>query len=186
MSYNKKTVENVGKFMAYILRHGATAEGLTLDSQGWLAISDLMAKAQQHGYLADNALLEHVVATDKKGRYQISSDGQRVRAVQGHSERSVSIDFKQVEPPEFLWHGTTERFLDSILASGLEARTRLYVHLSEDLQTAIAVGSRHGKVAMLKINARQMYQQGHPFSLSDNNVWLVKAVPVEFISLESI
>jgi putative RNA 2'-phosphotransferase len=57
------------------------------------------------------------------------------------------------------------------------------VHLSQDKKSALAIGMRHGKPVVLKIEALRMYQQGFKFYLAENDVWLVKYVPVELMSL---
>ena len=84
-------------------------------------------------------------------------------------------------PPEFLYHGTASRFLNSILAEGLRPGSRQYVHLSQDETTAYAVGQRHGKPAVLKIKALLMHEQGLKFFQAENGVWLTYAVPVSHI-----
>jgi len=50
-----------------------------------------------------------------------SEDGLRIRAAQGHSAQSVAIMHTEKKPPEFLFHGTATRFLDSIRQKGLLA-----------------------------------------------------------------
>lgn len=59
---------------------------------------------------------------------------------------------------------------------------RQHVHLSTNLETAKAVGSRHGKPVILAINAKAMYEAGMKFYLSENKVWLTEFVPKEYIS----
>ena len=61
------------------------------------------------------------------------------------------------------------------------AGERHYVHLSIDTKTAVAVGKRHGKPVVLKINALAMFQQGFKFYLADNGVWLTENVPNQFL-----
>ena len=60
--------------------------------------------------------------------------------------------------------------------------TRQYVHLSESRETAIKVGKRHGNQIVLYINTKAMYEEEYKFFLSENNIWLVNAVPVKFIN----
>ncbi|MFT9417154.1 RNA 2'-phosphotransferase [Acetobacter sp.] len=57
-------------------------------------------------------------------------------------EPSVSLQYVEKEPPEFLYHGTATRFLESIRQQGLIAGARHHVHLSQDITTATAVGQR--------------------------------------------
>jgi putative RNA 2'-phosphotransferase len=59
---------------------------------------------------------------------------------------------------------------------------RQHVHLSKDEETAIKVGSRHGKPAVLIIRSGEMARQKHLFYVSDNGVWLTDNVPVGFIT----
>lgn len=69
-----------------------------------------------------------------------------------------------------------------IRAQGLLKMQRQHVHLHHDLATASAVGTRHGKLAMLQIRAGDMHRAGLNFYLSANGVWLSDAVPAEYIA----
>lgn len=59
--------------------------------------------------------------------------------------------------------------------------SRLYVHLSEDLETAIKVGNRHGKCVVLVIDTEKMINDGIKFYLSENNVWLTKYIEWTYV-----
>jgi putative RNA 2'-phosphotransferase len=177
-----KQQAEISKFLSYVLRHQPEAIGVTLDAEGWTEIDVLIACANQSGQALTRALLQEVVETNDKKRFTISEDGLRIRAAQGHSTQSVAMTHVEKQPPEFLYHGTATRFLDSIREQGLLPGSRHYVHLSEDEQTAMAVGQRYGKPVVLKIEALRMQQQGFRFYLADNGVWLIDKVPVAFIS----
>ncbi|HEY4318010.1 MAG TPA: RNA 2'-phosphotransferase [Herbaspirillum sp.] len=82
--------------------------------------------------------------------------------------------------PEFPYHGTATRFLDSILKEGLRPGSRQYVHLSQDEQIALNVGQRHGNLVALKIKAFFMYEQSFKFYQAENGVWLIEHVPASF------
>ena len=124
--------------------------------------------------------LKEIVATNNKQRFEFSEDMTRIRARQGHS---VHVDVELVEtlPSDILYHGTGERFLDSILEQGIIKGNRLYVHLSETRETAVNVGKRHGKPVVLVIDAKLMAEDGHKFFLSRNGVWLTDYVDVKYI-----
>lgn len=171
------------KFLSYILRHEPQAIGLTLDREGWAEINALIAGAKQAGHTLDVELIRAVVGSSDKKRFALSDDGERIRAVQGHSTDTVAIQYEAKVPPEFLYHGTATRFLESILAEGLRPGERHHVHLSEDIATATAVGQRYGKPAILKIEALRMHQQGFVFIQADNGVWLTEQVLTAFISV---
>jgi putative RNA 2'-phosphotransferase len=115
-----------------------------------------------------------------KKRFIISDDGQSIRANQGHSI-NVDLQLKPVTPPEFLYHGTATRFLDSILTEGLKPQQRQHVHLSTDIETATAVGQRYGKPVILTIKALLMHEQGFVFYLSQNGVWLTEEVSQQYL-----
>ncbi len=176
-----KQLDKISKFLSYILRHQPEAIGITLDSDGWVNIDSLIMHANQHGEPLTTKLIELVVKTNDKKRFTISDDGLKIRAAQGHSTQQVKINHAEQIPPEFLYHGTATRFIDSIKKQGLVAGSRHYVHLSGDEKTAIKVGERHGKPIVLKVKTLQMYQQGFKFYLADNGVWLTNTVPNTFL-----
>ncbi len=176
-----KQLNDISKFLSFVLRHEPQAIGLSLDSEGWADIDSLIAGANQTGKSLSRDLIQHVVNTSDKKRFSISEDGQRIRAAQGHSTNSVSISYPEKQPPEILYHGTAIRFLESILKEGLKPGERQYVHLSEDEQTAVTVGKRYGKPVVLKIEALRMHQQGFKFFQAENGVWLTESVLSKFI-----
>ena len=58
--------------------------------------------------------------------------------------------------------------------------SRQYVHLSKDTETATKVGTRHGNLYIINIDAKKMYEDGYKFYLSDNGVYLTKTVPTKY------
>lgn len=168
-------------FISLILRHKPSAAGIELDEHGWANVDELIRGVNSTGkYTLDMAKLEEIVRTDNKQRYSFNEDKSLIRANQGHSI-AVDVELKKCEPPEFLYHGTAEKFVDSIMKEGLNSQSRLYVHLSSDIETAIKVGSRHGKPFVFKVKSGDMYRNGFEFFLSENGVWLVKSVSIEFL-----
>lgn len=176
-----KQLSEVSKFLSYILRHQPDSIGITLDREGWTDISLLIAAAANAGKQLDRNLIDIVTETSDKKRFTISEDGLRIRAVQGHSTESVAISYVEKGPPEFLYHGTATRFMESIRKEGLLPGSRQHVHLSQDVQTALTVGQRHGKPVTLTIATSVMHQQGYKFYQADNGVWLTEKVPAHFL-----
>ncbi|WP_423204487.1 RNA 2'-phosphotransferase [Pseudomonas kribbensis] len=179
---SKKLLDETSKFLSFVLRHEPQAIGLTLDSEGWANIDALIDGAARDGRTLDRTLIENVVASSDKKRFSISPDGQSIRAVQGHSTKSVELQFEEKQPPETLYHGTATRFMDSINEQGLIPGSRHHVHLSQETATASAVGQRYGTVVILQVAARQMQKQGFKFYQAENGVWLTERVPAEFLS----
>lgn len=115
-----------------------------------------------------------------KQRYSFNEDKTLIRANQGHSI-PVDVELPEKEPPGFLWHGTGEKYTESIDEIGLIPKSRLYVHLSGDLETAKIVGKRHGKLALYKVKSGEMAKDGFIFYQSVNGVWLTKEVPIKYL-----
>jgi putative RNA 2'-phosphotransferase len=180
MNNDNDKVKSISKFLSLVLRHEPQSIGLVLDETGWARVDDLLARANAKGKRLDRALLQHVVDTNDKRRFALSDDGTRIRANQGHSIE-VALGLPVVTPPDVLYHGTATRFLDSILATGLDKRQRHHVHLTDSLTTASAVGQRYGKLVLLAVDAGRMCADGHVFHRSDNGVWLTDAVPPQYL-----
>ena len=104
----------------------------------------------------------------------------------GRRDHSIPVDVELEEktPPDILWHGTGEKYVSSIDEQGLIPKSRLYVHLSSDVETAKKVGSRHGKPVIYQVDCRKMTEDGFRFYLSANKVWLTKVVPPQYLSKE--
>lgn len=175
-----KNLKSISKFMSLILRHNPGCVGITLDDQGWVEVSTLIKAINKSGKNVDEEIIKEVVATNDKQRFTFSDDGLRIRANQGHSV-NVDLKLEPQTPPEFLYHGTATKNLDSINKDGLDKRARQHVHLSADKVTATKVGQRHGKVVILTVRSGDMAREGHEFFLSKNGVWLTDSVPVEYI-----
>lgn len=172
--------KEISKAMSYWLRHAPEKGGLTLDDSGWAPVDDVLAALARKRLTDSVEVLRQVVADSDKQRFELSEDGTRIRARQGHSVE-VDLDWPIAEPPEHLFHGTVDRFLDAILAEGLKPMARHHVHLSPDVETASKVGARRGKPVILRIAAGAMARDGAVFRLSSNGVWLADYVPAKRI-----
>ena len=111
-----------------------------------------------------------------------------IKANQGHSIPGIiAFDMTPQEPPNILYHGTTrERWQSGININGLKAMSRHHVHLSSDDDTAWEVGKRHkGEYPiLLRVESGKMYSAGNKFYVSDNGVWLVDKVDLQYIIME--
>jgi putative RNA 2'-phosphotransferase len=173
-------LKHISKFMSLVLRHKPEEIGLHLDESGWASVQELIEKLQIKGIKADLNTVDTIVTINDKQRFAFNHDKTKIRASQGHSIEVV-LDLPAVTPPDILYHGTTTRFLKSILVNGLQKQSRQHVHLSATIETANAVGSRHGKPVIVTIDAKAMHAAGLKLYLSANKVWLANAVPAEYI-----
>ena len=165
----------ISRYISLILRHKPEAIGITLNEHGWANVNELIK-----GININMETLEHIVATDDKQRYSFNEDKTLIRANQGHSI-PVDVELEEIQPPKYLYHGTGKKYKDSIIEDGLIPKSRLYVHLSSDINTAINVGKRHGDVIVFRINALKMCNDGYKFYVSKNGVWLTKHVPTVYL-----
>ena len=169
------------KLLSLVLRHRPELAGVTLDAAGWVGVDELVAGLERMGRPLTRHRLEDLVARSDKQRFALSGD--RIRASQGHSV-AVDLDLPPTAPPALLFHGTPEKSVASVLATGLERRQRHHVHLSPDAAAARRVGARRGTPRVLGVDAAQMSRDGWVFRVSANGVWLVDAVPPAYLRLE--
>ena len=176
-----RRMRNTSKFISLILRHNPQVIGISLDEHGWADVKELIDGINRtEGHSLNMDTLEEIVRTDEKQRYSFSEDHKLIRANQGHSI-PVDVELEEKNPPDILWHGTGQKGVSSIDVQGLIPKSRLYVHLSSDMETARKVGSRHGRPVIYQVECRKMTEDGYRFFLSANHVWLTKEVPAEYL-----
>lgn len=177
---SEKENKRISKFLSYVLRHNPDLITIELNANGWANVQELIEKSGTASVVFNFDVLKHIVETNNKKRFAFNDDFTMIRASQGHSV-IIESGYIPQQPPEILYHGTAVKNLDAILANGLNKGTRLHVHLSSDIATAVSVGKRHGKPVVFKVMALEMYNDGFDFFLSDNNVWLTDNVPVKYL-----
>ena len=179
MAQNNNDIK-LGRFISLILRHHPEQIGITLDSEGWADTQALLDGINASGRRIDMETLERIVRENNKQRYSFNGDKSKIRANQGHSI-PVEVGMQVMTPPDRLYHGTATRFLDSIKRDGIKKMSRLYVHLTKDVETAVSIGKRHGKPVVLVIDTKAMHKDGYTFRLSDNGVWQSEDIPWRYV-----
>lgn len=179
---SEKQITHISKFLSLVLRHQPETIGIELDQNGWTDVNLLIEKANIYGIQFDKETLKHVVETNSKKRFAFNETLDKIRASQGHSVE-IELGYLNQKPPKILYHGTGEKSVKSILDAGLKKRSRQHVHLSDDFETAIKVGQRHGKPFVFKVFAEQMYNDKFEFFISENGVWLTDNVPTKYLKL---
>lgn len=171
--YAQEYLVRMGKKLSFLLRHDKDYQ---FDEHGYREVSDLI---ENQDFTFE--LLNKIVETNDKKRYEFSEDKTKIRARQGHSI-NVDVELKECTPPDILYHGTATRFIENIEDTGINKATRQYVHLSSDKETALKVGKRHGRPCICVIDAKHMKEDGDRFFLSNNDVWLTEFVDKKYIS----
>ena len=167
-------LEKTSKKLAFLLRH--STDPLLVNQFGWANVKDILEMLN-----VSMVVLDEIVSEDEKGRYSYNFDKTKIRANQGHSIAGVRVELDRAIPPQFLYHGTATRFLDDIKRDGLKSMNRLMVHISDNKETAINIGKRHGKPVVLVFNAWEFVNDGHELFLSANGVWLAYEVPAKYL-----
>ena len=161
------------KRLAYLLRHSTLPNKV-----GWVKVD--VVQNELGVSLLD---IQKIVCEDTKGRFEFSEDKSSVRALYGHSI-NVNLGLEPTMPPAVLYHGTAEKYIDSIMKEGLRPRKRNFVHLSETMDIAMQVGTRHGSPVVLSIDIEAMIRAGYKFYKAQRGVWLVDCVPSKYIKVD--
>lgn len=161
------------KKLSRILRH---REDIPHTDEGWFQIDDVIRQSHM-------TLDEIVRIVERNTRYEFSEDGRMIRAHHGHS---IDIRYEnEVRPPALLYHGTTdEAFLKIQQCGAILPMRRTKVHLTDSIDVALSVASRHrggSGLTVLAVDSRRMFDDGHTFFLTEDNVYLTDSVPVEYI-----
>jgi putative RNA 2'-phosphotransferase len=171
----------ISKYLSKHLRHQPERLGLELLPGGWVNVGDLLAAASANGFEISLADLQQVVATNDKQRFAFNESGDLIRANQGHSIE-IDLQLSVKTPPEILYHGTHVKAITAILELGLQKMSRHHVHLTTDLSMALKVGGRRGESVILAVNSLAMVTDGYSFYRTENDVWLVDAVPPQYLT----
>ncbi|WP_054707651.1 RNA 2'-phosphotransferase [Bacillus sp. JCM 19041] len=170
------SLEKLNKFMSLVLRHQAQEYRLKLDHHGFCSITDLLKTAQLQPGLAHINIsdLYSIVMHTPNNRYEIKEE--MVRAKYGHSQ--LKVRYRDVQPPAFLYHGTNQIQVASILSEGLLPHKRSYVHLSDRRETAYEYAkASKDDVQIISVAALAAFEAGSSFYHVGDTIWLTEKVP---------
>jgi putative RNA 2'-phosphotransferase len=178
----KRSYVKISKFLAYILRHHPAKYNLHLDTKGFANLNNIL-KVLNERFTEEHITIEtlkDLIQTSNKKRYEIV-DNTKIRALYGHSV-DLKIQMPEIEnPPNVLYHGTTDQFWNTIKKEGLKKAGRQYVHLSEDITTAKKVGKRRTvNPVILKIKVNRALEGGVTFYKS-GDMFLADYIPPKYI-----
>lgn len=90
---------------------------------------------------------------------------------------------ENIKRQSLLYHGTAEKYIDSIMKEGIRPRKRNFVHLSETMAMAKQVGTRHGSPVVLSIDIEAMIRAGYQFYKAQNGIWLTGDILPKFLKV---
>ncbi len=178
--------EKLSRTISHALRHAPDDYGLTLDSQGWVCVNQLIAAlALRHSDWSALTQGEIVRLNQQSDKQRFEIHNGMIRASYGHS-LSGQIDLPAVKPPPVLYHGTKARSLEKIQKAGLLPMKRQFVHLSVTRELALRVAERRqGPSIIIRVYAQDAAASGINFYLTGDNIWLSEPVPSEFLQIEA-
>lgn len=165
-----------------LLRHDGDLFNLSLRADGFIDLDDLLAALNReklfNGHLSRKQLVDYL-STDHD-RFEVRRDA--VRARYGHSHADLHLQ-ASIEPPNTLYHGTSQAALRLITQAGLQPMGRRYLHLTSDYDYAWRVASRNGRpAAILAVDTDAAVKSGIAFHRASRHVWLSGPLPSEFLS----
>lgn len=171
---------NLSKFLSLILRHRPQEFGLNPDERGYVPFEGLIKAVQRTAgwKWVRRADIVNIVEAGEKKRFEIS--GGRIRALYGHSI-PTKLDMEEVEPPEFLYHGTGERQALDATRQGLSPRSRRFILLTASPDEAVRIALRRvDHPALVVIHARKARENGVTFYRGSDGSYLARRIPREF------
>ena len=174
----------LSKMVSHALRHEPEKYGLKLDSEGWVAVDELL-RALNNKLRYQNSVavsdLQRITEESKKRRHQILNG--RIRAVYGHSIKGKLIKDSSI-PPSHLFHGTIIENIEAITQKGLLPMKRQYVHLSVNERDATRVASRRSdETIILKVDSLTAHIDGIAFYKEEGGIWLSDQIPPKYIKV---
>ena len=173
------------RVLAFALRHYPLRFGVGLDDEGFADLNDLVVGIRFSHYdwatLGREQVEDAIRGTDP-GRFEIR-DG-LVRARYGHSV-ALGSPGELRTPPEFLLHGTSADALATVLATGLRAMNRAFVHFTTKPEYAAQVIAAKGGGVLLRVRANEAAAEGIEFFQANSHVWLAREVPSRFLRMDA-
>jgi 2'-phosphotransferase len=173
----------LSKKLSFALRHGAPKLGLTLRSDGYVRLDDLLRCNGYRGFSVE-AVKEVVHSNDKQRFSLLEEDGGVlwIRANQGHSvtglnEEELLTPIKDPSEAGSCAHGTYLKCWPSIAREGLKKMGRTHIHCAQGLVgEGVISGMRASSEVIIYVNVAAAMADGIRFFLSDNGVVLTSGM----------
>lgn len=168
--------------LSYLLRHGAEKEGLTIDKEGYVPITELKRKT---GF--NLTQLQDITQKDVKGRFSLKEVKGiwYMRANQGHTISSVTEEslIEITDPNKYpvAVHGTFNDAWNIIKTTGLNKMARNHIHFAQGIDADLnetreeakrRSGIRKNSDILIYANIPLALADGIKFYVSSNGVIL--------------
>ncbi|MGQ9920265.1 MAG: RNA 2'-phosphotransferase [Desulfobacca sp.] len=174
--------ESLAKLLDYILSRRPDEFGLVLDSQGRLAIKELLrALAQEEGWsYVRRSHLEEVVNLLRPG--SLAMDQTYIWAVQpGPAELRAAAP---TWPPPLLYRAITAKSHEVVATRGLQPQEKRELVLAATPELALRLGRRRDpQPVLVTVQAQRAAKQGQEFFPYGEGLYLSGAIAPEFLQL---
>lgn len=161
--------------LSHTLRHNAHKEHLHIQKDGFVNINELLNTQKFQNYTYQDVV--NVVSNCRKKRFAISSDGNFIRANQGHSIDVPDLELIEITNdniPNQVIHGTYKSAWESIKSQGLSRMKRQHVHFTTGLpgKNEVISGMRSSCNVYIHLDIKKAMADGYKFYKSANGVIL--------------
>lgn len=177
---NRIKVENLSRFMAYILGHRPYEFGLVPDEEGYVSYKELLWAIHEEpgwSYVRQGGINEILLG---KERDLFQSEGNRIRAVERHWRLDLERPSRPI--PKILFMGARRRAHPVVLDKGLRSIEGVYHVLSPERKMAERIGKRRDqKPVILEIMSGTAQKEGIMF-YAFGDLFLASEIPARYIA----
>lgn len=169
----------LSKTLSWLLRHNLNKTNLTVTSDGYVKINDILLLDEFKGASFEQIL--EVVKTNDKQRFSLTEkEGTYfIRANQGHSkevgdlinEKELLKELDYFSAGECI-HGTNPEAWIHIETEGLKTMDRTHIHFATSLD--VKSGIRKNSKVLIYVDMKKAMDDGITFYISENKVILTK------------
>lgn len=180
-----KSMSRLSKRSSYLLRHGAIREGLKIDNEGCVLLSDFVAHPLIKQLRPSHNDINEMVEKDQKQRFSLvtKNNGQKfIKANQGHSISEINEEgLNEIKDPKLyptVVHGTNMENLPLIMKNGLSKMNRNHIHFAIGLpgDNKVISGARQSADVFIYADMEKAISDGIRFFISNNNVILTQGI----------
>ncbi len=181
------TLDRASRKLTKILRHQAVDYHLAVNTNGYVKLRDILALnlRELNNITIDDIRL--IVDTNEKQRLELTlspiDNELYMRAAQGHNTKmgNLIMDDETLTklgpdyPNPYIYHGTKQAYLASIMENGLNRMNRKHIHFVENVERDRQVsGFKQTSNAIVVVNMKKCMEDGIQFYKSSNGVILTE------------
>ena len=179
---NKRKVAYLNRLLKYILENKPDEFGLLPDKEGYISLKELLKAINEEFHMAyvRESHIREVLLHNRDGFFEITE--KKIRSIK-RTFAPIDKDHDCVHPPKMLYKGVKRKTYPFILKSGLLPGSKENIVMTKDKDLAMRIAHRlDQKPIILEIKAQIAAENGIPFYLFGDSMYLADKIPVQFIS----